>query len=146
MPKMAGASANPQKTRCLSIFQCIVPPFCSAVWKSSLTTATCRLHRLVAVNHGLELIQHRTIPPATLYFFSHDGESFFRGKSLAIRPVGGQRVIYIRDLQNACGKRNLLTLQAVGIARAVLLFVMMTNDRQHVAEGSQRRANPLARD
>src|SRR6266852_5288206 len=91
-----------------------------------------------------ELIDQGTIPPATLYFLPHDGKGLFRGKRLAVGPVRSKRVINVRDLKDARGERNLCALQPVRVPGAVLLLMVVTNDRQHITEGSEWGANFLA--
>jgi hypothetical protein len=104
------------------------------------------MHGLIAVNDGLEFVQDRSIPPAALYFFPHDGKGLFHRKSLAVRPVRSKRVINIGDLKDPCGERNFCALQPVRVPRAVLLFMVVPNDRQDMAKGSERGANSLTRD
>src|SRR6266478_4526875 len=96
------------------------------------------------MNDGLEFVQDKPIPPAALYFFSHDGNSLFLGKSLAVGPVSSKGVINIGDLKDPCRERNLCAPQPVRVPGAVLLFMMVTNDRQHVAEGSEWGADSLS--
>src|SRR5467141_4129976 len=112
----------------------------------ALATGPGRLHRLIAMSDDLEFVQDRRIPPAALYFFPQDGKGLFHGKSLAVGPVRGKRIINVRDLKDARGERNLCALQPVRVSGAVLLFMVVTNDRQHIAEGSQRRANSFPLD
>src|SRR5205823_1428854 len=114
--------------------------------KKTLAAGPCRLHQLIAMNDGLEFVQDEPIPPPALYFFPHDGKGLFLGKSLAVGAVRGKRVINVRDLKNARGEWNLFALQPVRVSGAVLLFMVVTNDRQHIAEGSERRANSLPLD
>src|ERR1700674_5859768 len=101
------------------------------------------MHRLIAMNDGLEFVQDGPIPPAALYFFAHDGKGLFQRKSLAVGSVRSKRVINVGDLKDARCERNLCALQPVRVSGAVLLFMMVTNDRQHMAEGSEWGANSL---
>ena len=101
------------------------------------------MHRLAVMNDSLEFVQDGPIPPAALYFFPHDGKGLFQRKSLAIRPIRSKRVINVGDLKDPCRERNLVALQPVRVPGAILLFMMVTNDRQHMAEGSERGANSL---
>src|SRR5467141_3693037 len=110
----------------------------------ALATGPGRLHRLIAMSDDLEFVQDRRIPPAALYFFPQDGKGLFHGKSLAVGPVRSKRVINVRDLKDARGERNLCALQPVRVPGAVLLFMVVTNDRQHLSEGSEWGANSLA--
>src|SRR5882724_5215314 len=102
------------------------------------------MHRLIAMNDGLEFVQDRPIPPAALYFFPQDGKGLFLGKRLAVGPVRGKRVVNVRDLKDARGEWNLRALQSVRVPGAILLFMVVTNDGQHIAEGSEWGANSLA--
>src|SRR6266852_8983509 len=111
--------------------------------EQALPTGPCRMHRLIAMNDGLEFVQDRPVPPAALYFFPHDGKGLFRGKGLAVGPVCSKRVINVGDLEDPCRERNLCALQPVRVPGAVLLFMMVTNDRQHMAEGSEWGADSL---
>src|SRR6266481_3640538 len=87
------------------------------------------------------MIGQGTIPPAAFYFFPHDGEGLFRRKSLAIGPVRSKRVVDVGDLKDARGEWNLFALQAVRVSGAVLLFMVVANDGQNIAKGSEWGAN-----
>src|SRR5882762_9554906 len=93
-----------------------------------------------------QLIDQETIPPAAFYFFPYDGEGLFRRESLAIGPVRSERVVDVGDLKDARGEWNLFALQAVRVPGAVLLFVVVANDRQHIAKGSKWGANSFTYD
>src|SRR5207253_9003310 len=80
---------------------------CHGVSEKTLAGGPCRLHRLIAMNDGLEFVQDEPIPPPALYFFPHDGKGLFLGKSLTVGAVRGKRVIHVRDLKNARGEWNL---------------------------------------
>src|SRR5580658_737109 len=62
-----------------------------------------------------QFIYERTVPPSPFHFFPHDREGFLRLQRLAIRPVGRQSVVNIRDLQHSRQERNLVALEPVGI-------------------------------
>ena len=49
-----------------------------------------------------------------------------------VAAVGRERVVHIREAHNARPKRNLVSAQRVGIARAIPVFVMVTHDGIHI--------------
>src|SRR5260370_39804983 len=138
---MAVAIPNPPRTRRFPIFHFIFHRCATDSPEQVLACGPCGLHGLIAMNDRLKLIQDRTVPPAALYFFAHDGKGLFREKSLAVGPVGGKCVVDVRDWKDAGGEWNLFTFQPIWVPGAILLFMMVANDRQHVAERPQRGAN-----
>ena len=98
------------------------------------------------LQHSFESGHQFRIPPAAARFFPHDFQRFFLRERLAVGPIGGERIVDVHGLQDARGERNFLAFQMVGIAAAILLFMVRTDDRQNVAESFQRRANALADD
>ena len=87
------------------------------------------------MNDSLKFVQDRTVPPAAFYFFPHNRKGLLRRQAFFVRPLGSKRVINIRDFKDAGGEWNLFPSQPVRVPGAVALFVVVANDRQHVAEG-----------
>ena len=77
---------------------------------------------VVHANHFAEGIHQFAVPPATFGFFFHQVQRNFGSESHLIRPVGGQRIIHIRKLQDPRCDRNLLALQAIRITRTIVSF------------------------
>jgi len=59
----------------------------------------------------------------------------FRRKSLAIGPVRSKRVVDVGDLKDARGEWNLFAFRPSGYPSRPA-FVVVANDRQHIAKGS----------
>ncbi len=58
-----------------------------------------------------------------------------------VRTRRAERIIDIDDLQNSRKQRNLLAHQSVWISASVPVFMMMSNDRQHESQRTQRLTN-----
>src|SRR6267154_834241 len=91
-----------------------------------------------------ELTKNFRVPPAFLDFLLHRLQGLTGRHGPLIGPCGGQSVIDIHDLQDASGYGNIVAVKAIGIARAVTLFVMMPDDGKHEPEGLERRADALS--
>src|SRR5688500_5102208 len=66
-------------------------------------------------------------------------ESFSAGPACAIRPVGGQRIIYIYYSKDARCQWNFLSTQAAWITTAIPLLVVTERNVQRVMEISNGR-------
>jgi len=75
-----------------------------------------------------------------------DLQRLLRGKRNPVRAAGRQRVIDIRDLQNAGLHGNLLSAETVGIPASVHALVMVPNYRQDAPEGSKRSTDVFSND
>ena len=66
--------------------------------------------------------------------------------ALAVWAIGGERIIDIHGLEDASGERDFIAFQVVGVAAAILLFVMPPDNGQDAAEGFQGRTDALSDD
>ena len=59
----------------------------------------------------------------------HDGERLRRCVGGAVAPVAGQSVVGVRDPDHPCFKWDLIAFQAVGIAAAIEILVVVQDDQ-----------------
>src|SRR5689334_8492440 len=73
-----------------------------------------------------------------------DSQRFARRKRFTVRTVVGERVVYIRYLQDARLQRDFSAIQTVGVSSPIHSLVMMPDDRKNGPERLQRRTNLLS--
>src|SRR5271157_4863403 len=100
---------------------------------NSETLKLCHLTALV--EHGEEFSDKIFIPETGLRLLAHgDGGLVMRERRL-VRTGSAQRIVNVDHLQNARQEGNVAIFEAVGIAAAVGMLVMVTNDGQDQAQG-----------
>jgi hypothetical protein len=100
--------------------------------------------RCAMTDQPFELIEHSCIPPAPGYLEFHRLQRIGNGKGGLVWSLGSQGIVYIDNLQDPGGYRNLVPSKAVGISGAIEFFVVVTNDRKHETERLQWGADALA--
>ena len=81
------------------------------------------------------------VPPAFLHFVIHDRKRFVDGPGVFIRAASGQGVIDVHDGDDPHQNRNLVFFQAVRIARAVQLFMVVADQGNRVFCGAEALAD-----
>src|SRR5579872_2695477 len=96
-----------------------------------------------AFDHAFEGVKDFRVPPTFGHFFAHGSQRLDGGECLLVWPFRSQRVVDIHNLKHAGGDRYRIFAKAVGISRAVVPLVMMTDDGEYRTERLQRRADAL---
>src|ERR1700694_4344112 len=121
---VAGFSRSSSRVWCVSSFS--LSCFCR------MLLARSRAPRLIrpftTCNQTLELRKDASIPPSLADFVFHDFQRFHGCKSAFVRPVRSQSIVHIHDLQNPGSQGDLFAFQSVGVAGAIHLFMVMTNN------------------
>src|SRR6266404_8040125 len=86
------------------------------------------------------------IPQAATGLVEHGGLALFVAERRLVRALGAERVVDVAHLQNSGKQRDLGAAQPVWISAAVPMLMMMTDDRQHVAQTTQWPADVLTGD
>src|SRR6267378_4119757 len=76
--------------------------------------------------------------------FRHFVKRPLKTKSLSIRPIGCHRVNRICNHDYPCADRNSLTGQAVRVARAIIILMMVTNVRLHTSSEFRNRSREVS--
>ena len=84
--------------------------------------------------HLLKFAKYVRIPPALAYFVGHYFQSFASRTGAFVRPLRGERVVDIHDLQHSRHYRNLFAPEAIGITRTVSSFVVMADNGEYLTE------------
>jgi len=102
---------------------------------------------VVAIPGNLRKLPDRVrVKPAVSCLRKKSLQRIFGWQRAAVRTLGGERIVDIRNLQNPCFQRNVLSAQVVRISAAVHFFMVMTNYGKNAAERLQRFANTFACD
>lgn len=101
------------------------------VHRVKLVHATTALRYLpLFFKHGKVLVYQIGIPQAAARFFAHGLGGLFVGLRGLVGSRGAQRVIDINYLQHSRENGNVRGGEAVRVARAIGVFVMVADDRQ----------------
>src|SRR5580658_2294840 len=139
--ELATTSATPQTSMFIQVSFWVMEP-CELERMRDLDRSYCRI---LFCKKQLKLIDQMAVPPSASCFIPHDLNCRFMRKRRAIRTIRDQRIVDIRNLQNARCQWNLFAPESVRISRTVELFVMMPNDGQHMTKRPQWMADSLAR-
>ena len=85
-------------------------------------------------DHVPEFAEEPLVPPPQLRLVVHNLQSFFRWNSGSVGAVCSERVVNIRQLQDARCERNFLAGNPVGIPRSIALFMVMPDNWQNSPE------------
>src|SRR5206468_5625989 len=83
------------------------------------------------------------IAPALLGLALEELDRAGAGPGAVVRPVGGDGVVDVRELQDLRRERELRSLEPVGVARPVEPLVVPADDGQQVAQALERLADAL---
>src|SRR6266436_2182677 len=86
------------------------------------------------------------IDPAVPRFGKKSLQRFFGREGAAVRPLGSEGIINIRNLQNPRLQRDVFSGETVRISAAVHFFMVMPNYGKDLAQRLQRLANIFAGD
>lgn len=86
------------------------------------------------------------VEPSQRRFPAKNLQGFLGAKSCPVRAVFDQRVIDVRNLQDARLERDLFAAQAVWVAASVHSFMVMPDHRKDPSKRLQRRADFFSRD
>src|SRR5271169_6644752 len=107
-----------------------------------ITRFSC--HLAAFVEHAEELGDQLFVPESALRLGAHGNGGLVVAEGQLIRTCRAQRIIDVHYLQNARQKRYLARPQAIRIAAAVRVLMMMADDWKHQPQRLQRTANGLA--
>src|SRR5438552_8653582 len=95
---------------------------------------------------AVEDLDDRRVPPTPRRLPAHDIDAGLVRQGVAVGSLGRQRVVDIDDREDADQERNLISRQAVRIARPVELLVMVTDQRNELLHRPQLSAELGAED